>query len=423
MTVSTIAHAAIWTICGAAVLPASQALAQQPAGHNLTLTRDERTALQALEAAARGPDRAAQDAALAAARSAAQSAHARHALAHYQLEIAQARQDRQLTAQAVDALVGEGATAEEMPSLLAAQAATAFFAGEYPDAERLLARAVQLAPNDSSLIADHAQIKSAIGMALMRGGRRAEAQTQFQESVALLQRAIQLRQAAGQPVPESWYLRSIALASDYNMAPQGVALARGLVTAYPSPVNWRDALHVYRQASQPDPALDLDIRRLLRATQGLTGERDYIEFAEALVRAQHAGEEKAVLEEGIARGMLSATEPIVRQMTTANARRATAERAGLARVRTQALAGATGAAARAAGDSHFGAGQYAEAAELYRAALQKGGEDPNLVNTRLGAALALAGQRAEAEAAFRAVTGPRAGLAAFWVAWLSRRPA
>ena len=32
-------------------------------------------------------------------------------------------------------------------------------------------------------------------------------------------------------------------------------------------------------------------------------------------------------------------------------------------------------------DAYFGYGQYAEAAELYRAALQKGGEDANLVNT------------------------------------------
>jgi tetratricopeptide (TPR) repeat protein len=422
MRVSTIARAAMWTLCGAAILPAFPAAAQVPPGHALTLSRDERTALQALETAARGTDRVAQDTALAAARAAAQSADARHALAHYQLEIARARQDRLLTAQAVDALIGSGATAEEMPSLLAAQATRAFFEGEYPQAERLLGRAVELDPSNPALIADHAQIKSAIGMALIRGGRRPEAQTQFQESVALLQRAIQLRQASGQAVSESWYKRGAALAADYGMAPLGVAFARGLVMAYPTPVNWRDALHVYRLANQPDPALDLDIRRLLRASEALSGERDFIEFAEALGRAELAGEEKAVLEEGISRGMLSATEPIVRQMTTANNRRATTERTGLARARTQALAAATGTAARTAGDSHFGFGQYAEAVELYRAALQKGGEDPNLVNTRLGAALALAGQRVEAEAAFRAVTGPRADLAAFWLVWLSRRP-
>jgi hypothetical protein len=36
-------------------------------------------------------------------------------------------------------------------------------------------------------------------------------------------------------------------------------------------------------------------------------------------------------------------------------------------------------------------------------------------------ALALAGQRAEAEAALRAVTGPRSQIAAYWLAWLGQR--
>ena len=46
--------------------------------------------------------------------------------------------------------------------------------------------------------------------------------------------------------------------------------------------------------------------------------------------------------------------------------------------------------------------------------------DANLANIRLGAALALAGKRAEAETAFRAVTGPRAELAQLWLLWLSQ---
>jgi predicted Zn-dependent protease len=239
----------------------------------------------------------------------------------------------------------------------------------------------------------------------------------------LLQRAIAAQRASGQLVPESWYQRAVALAVEGRLGPQSVAAARELVAAYPTPLNWRDALLTYSQAAAGDPALDLDIRRLMRAAQALSGERDYLQFAEALGRANLAGEVKVVVDEGVTRGMLDPAEPVVRQLVTANNRRVTTERAGLARARTQALAGATGTAARAAGDTHFGHGQYAEAAELYRAALQKGGEDPNLVNSRLGAALALAGQRAEAEAALRAVTGTRADLAAFWLAWLARRPA
>ncbi|MBV9881755.1 MAG: hypothetical protein JO276_01955 [Sphingomonadaceae bacterium] len=83
------------------------------------------------------------------------------------------------------------------------------------------------------------------------------------------------------------------------------------------------------------------------------------------------------------------------------------------------MAGSNGGAALRVGDAFFSYGDYGPAAELYRAALQKGAPDPNLVNLRLGAALALAGARVEAETAFRAVTGPRAELARLWLLWLS----
>jgi hypothetical protein len=44
-----------------------------------------------------------------------------------------------------------------------------------------------------------------------------------------------------------------------------------------------------------------------------------------------------------------------------------------------------------------------------------------VANNRLGMALGLAGQRAEAETALRAVTGPNADIASFWLLWLSQR--
>lgn len=402
MKVSRAATAAVL-----AIALAGSAGAQLP--RTLNLSRDERTALIALQAAAASPDRAAQDNALAAARAAARGAEARYALAHYQLEIARARGDMPLQAQAVDALVDSGlASPDELAPLLANQASRAFSANDIQRADRLLTRLVELQPNNPAFLADHGQIKARLGY-------RAEA-------VALIQRAIALNQAAGRASPEGWHQRALALAFDGRLAPQAIALGRGLVGAYPTHVNWRDALLAYRELAPGDPALDLDVRRLMRASQGLSGERDYLESAEALSQAQLPGEAKAVLDEGLSRGMLE-TARIPAALMTGVARRAAADRAALARQRTQALAAATGQPARAAGDLHFGFGQYAEAAELYRAAFAKGGEDPNLVNVRLGAALALAGRRPEAEAALRAVTGPRSELAGFWLAWLARRPA
>jgi Tfp pilus assembly protein PilF len=407
MTGMKAAFAAILALGG---LPLALAAAQAPAPapRALNLSRDERGAIAALQAAAAGADRAAQDAALAAARNVARGADAQYALAHYQFEIGGARGDAAMQTQAIDNLVNSGvAQAGELPALLANQAGRAFAAGDFERTDRLLARMIEAQPNNPVLLADYGQFKA-------RRGQRAEA-------VAYLQRAIAAQEASGRAAPEGWHLRALALAFDGRMAPQGIAAARGLAAAYPTSVNWRDALLSYRELA-PDPALDLDVRRLMRASQALAGERDYLETAEALDRAGLPGEAKAVLDEGISRNMLEAAKPVVAQAMTATVRRAAADRAALPRLRAQAQAAAVGAPARTAADAHFAFGQYGEAAELYRLALQQGGEDANLVNLRLGAALALAGRRPEAEAALRATTGPRADLAGFWLAWLARRP-
>jgi Flp pilus assembly protein TadD len=87
------------------------------------------------------------------------------------------------------------------------------------------------------------------------------------------------------------------------------------------------------------------------------------------------------------------------------------------------MASATGQVALNTGDAYLGYGDTAKAVALYRAALTKGSVDTNLVNLHLGMALAQAGDRAGAEAAFRAVTGARADVAGYWLVFLSQRPA
>jgi hypothetical protein len=398
----------------------------QPAAHALNLGRDEQGAIAALQAAAAGPDRAAQDAALAAARAAARSADARYAVAYFQLEIGRARGDRAMFTQAVDALVDSGLSPpDELASLLANQASRAYSGGDMARTERLLARIVEVQPNNAAALADYGQFKSRINS-------RATATADRTLAVQLFGRALAANQAAGRASSESLHRRALAVAFDgtrpplglTQLAPQAIGFARALVAAYPSQVNWRDALLVYRDLAAADPALDLDIRRLQRATQSLAGERDYLDFAQALDRAGFPGEANAAFDEGVSRGMLDTAKPAIAQAAAAINRRVATDRPALARLHALgSAAGATAQQARAAADAHFGYGQYAEAAALYSAALLKGGEDSNLVNSRLGASLALAGRRPEAEAALRAVTGPRADLAGFWLVWLARRPA
>ncbi len=400
------AFLALFLISGVMAAPA---IAQTP--RPLTLSQDERSALTALQAAAAGTDRAAQDAALRTAQAAARGADGRYAVGSLHYQIARSRGDVRGMGEAADAMIASGlAQGAELAALLANQVSRAYSANDLRRADALLGRMVEAQPNNPVILADAAQFKT-------RMGDRPAA-------VALFQRALAAQRASGQAAPESWHQRALAVAVEGRLGPQSVTLGRELVAAYPTPGNWRDALFILRPAAAaPDPALDLDIRRLARAAQGLAGERDYLDYAQIATRATAPVETKAVLDEGVSRGMLDAAEPVVRQQLTAVTPRAAQERAGLAAARTRALAAADGRTALAAGDAHFGAGQYPQAAELYRAALQKGGQDVNLLNTRLGAALALAGQRVEAETVLRAVTGPRADLASYWLVWLARRPA
>ncbi|HYD11773.1 MAG TPA: hypothetical protein VEC11_02880 [Allosphingosinicella sp.] len=400
--------------------------AQAQTPRSLNLSREERDAIAALQAASAGVDRAAQDAALASARARAQGASARYAVAHYQFQIGRQRNDNAMQTQGAEAMIESGlVTPEEAPGLVAYLAGRALAGRDATKTDRLIARLVELQPNNSAALVDYGQYTASH----LTTARRPAAITIRTNAVSLFQRAVAADRAAGRVSPESWYLRGLAVAydgtrppiSNASFAPATLAFARGLVEAYPTPSNWRDALAAYRDLAG-DPVLDLDIRRLMRAAGVLAGERDYMEFAGALADARLIGEARAVIDEGLQRNMVE-TARIAPALAGRIAPRAVAaDRAALPGLRTRAQSG-TGAAARAAGDNFYAYGQYAEAAALYGLALQKGGEDPNLVNLRLGAALAMAGRRPEAEAALRLVTGPRADLAAFWLTWLSRRPA
>lgn len=414
-SVSTIALAAALSLGGATVLPAVPAAAQptpaaQPAPaqpqRTYNLTRAEREALGPLQTAVEANNFTAAQAALPAARSGAQSADARYVLGQLLLRWGLGTQNVQLQSEAIDTLIASGgAQAAELPRLYDSQATLAIAAGNRQRTEAALTRLAELSPNDPAVVVRLAQLRNE--------------QRRPQEAMALLERAITMSQAAGHAAPESWYRMALRLAFD-NRMPQALPLSRALVAAYPTPVHWRDALLIYRDLSQFDEATRIDHFRLMRASGALSGERDYFEVASLLHQRGFPAEASAVLQEGVTARQVNASEGGFRDLIAATGRSAAQDRASIAASLRDARASAQGRIALVTADALYGHGRYADAAELYRAALQRGGLDANMVNTRLGASLALAGQRAEAEAAFRAVTGPRAELAQYWLAWLAR---
>ena len=140
------ALAAILSAGAVVVLPFAAGHAQPAAQapRQLNLSREERAAVTALRTAAAGTDRAAQDGALAAARSAARGADARYAVASLAYQIARSRSDaRAMDAAADEMLATNLPQGAELAALIASQASRAYSANDLRRTDALLARMVE----------------------------------------------------------------------------------------------------------------------------------------------------------------------------------------------------------------------------------------------------------------------------------------
>lgn len=249
---------------------------------------------------------------------------------------------------------------------------------------------------------------------------------QVPAGAAEIEAAINAEEAAGRKAPETWY--KVAVSKLYLSGNKSAAadwLSRQM-RVYPSPEGWRSSLMVFleqqrEKGAELDADMRLDVLRLIRAAKGLAGESDFYEYADAAQRRGLPWEVVSVLDEGRAAGKIIKPNPRLDPMYTQAVNRQKAE-VSLASEEKRAGTAANGAVAMSTADAYLASRNLPKAIELYRLALQKGGVDANLVNSRLGIALALSGQKAEAKTAFAAVTGgsARADLARFWTAWVDQ---
>lgn len=414
-SVSKLALTAILALGGVSVVATAPAMAQKkkeaaaaPEGRKFNLSKEERAAIAALQAAITANDTATAASLIPAAQAAAKGADAKYLVGSMQIRLGIATKDTRLQGQGIDAMIASGAApAADLPMLYRNQGALAAGLGDKAKAEAAFAKLIEIAPNDPDAM-------------IMLAETSADAK-KLPQAVSLIDRAIVAKKATGAVVPETWYKRGLKLSYDAKMIPQSLKFTRDLIAAYPTTTNWRDGLLIYRDLANPDRTTDIDALRLMRVTKSLNGERDFFELADAANDGGLPGETKAVLDEGIAVKMVDPNKATFKELLATAGRRAAEDRKTLPGLETKANAAATGSAALSTGDAFYGYGDYAKAAALYRAALKKGSVDANTANMRLGMALALSGQKAEAEAALRAVTGPRAELANYWLLWLSQR--
>src|SRR3546814_11168926 len=137
--------------------------------------------------------------------------------------------------------------------------------------------------------------------------------------------------------------------------------------------------------------MKLDLYRLLRANGARASARDYQAYAESSAQNGKYGETKAIIEAGRAGG-----KPLSNDAATASIYKTASARATKNKAALTALAAKAGGASEAA-DAYLAWGDYARAAELYRAALKPTPAYPGQVNMRLGIALALSDLKSAGE--------------------------
>ena len=408
--VSTLAVSAALAL-GAAEASAAQSKKQAaapaataPQERKYNVSKEASGPVRALHVAVNAKNHAEYPALLAAAQAAAKTGDDHYYIAKLRLQHALDTNNAAAQAAAVEAILATGkADAAETSRLTFALGQLATAAGNHQAAEAAYGRLIASEPNNLDVVVNLIRTK----LELKKDA----------EALPLLQRAISMNKAAGKRGEEAWYRKALEIADKQRNRPLALQLSREVLSLYPTETNLRNAVIVYRNGASLDAETAIDMLRLMRATKTLSGPSAYLELAQLLEQDRMFGEAKATLEDGNRLGLGGAGASLMAQLN----RQIAAQRAELPSLERDARAAANGRLAMTAARGYFGYGDYAKAADLYRVAITKGGIDANAANTRLGIALALAGQKAEAEAAFRAVTGARADLAALWLAWLAQR--
>jgi len=232
------------------------------------------------------------------------------------------------------------------------------------------------------------------------------------QAVEYLEAQIGELQAAGQPVPRQWMLRTLAEAYEGDFYEPAVAVSKLLVQNDPTQSSWINSLQVIGALRQLDTDVELDLLRLMRETNSLTQRVEYVRFIEGADPRIMSNEVLPVLAEGLAADHFDTSDPYYVEVKSIADSRAPADRRNPDATASEGLSGDS-IDAMASGDVLWSLGDYARAEELYQAAADKGG-DANAAMTRKGMAQVKQGKYAEAIATLETVTGEREAIAEMW---------
>jgi tetratricopeptide (TPR) repeat protein len=176
-----------------------------------------------------------------------------------------------------------------------------------------------------------------------------------------------------------------------------------LVTYYPKPEYWSNAIAPLLRMDIKDPHLQLNVYRLMADVGVLKLPFEYSEMAEIALDAGYPGETQSVLETAFAKNVFTEQRDKDRyqHLLEGAKQRAANDKAQLATTEQAAAAAATGDALVQIGAAYISYGQYDKAVPAITKGIAKGGlKSPDEANLLLGIALLRQKNGAAAQAAF-----------------------
>lgn len=369
-------------------------------GKQLTASKGFAPALKKMTDANSAKDAAALQAALTEAQASASTPDDKYLVGFYQLQLGILGKDQALQGQGLDVMLESGLTPAENIGVYN------FYSGNFAYGAKNYTKAIQRLEAAKAAGSTEAALAPMLMDSYLNAG-------QIDKGWEIAQAGIASARAVGTKPSEELFVRPAQAFQKANRTNEMLDVLTMRVQDYPTPATWRNTLYILLQQSGGDKELNLDILRLMRATNSMTQRPEYLEYAGLATEAGYPGEVVALIKHGQNSGAIPKTDAHFGGILESQTPRATADAAAVAADATKPATLSNPKAARATADALVGNGDAAKAIPLYQAALAASPTDA-VIQYRLGVAQALAGQSDAAVASFAKVQGNRQRLAQLW---------
>lgn len=373
---------------------------EEAKGGGVSVSKGFIPAAKKMEEAQKLKDPVAMQAALTEGQPTATTPDDKYYVGSYQLQLGILKKDQTLQAQGLDGMLETGKTpAEQLPIFN-------FYSGNFAYAAKDYPKAIQRLEAAKAAGSTEAALAPMLMDSYLNGG-------QIDKGWEIAKAGIDAARAAGARPSEELYVRPAQAFQKANRTNEMLDVLAMRVQDYPSPATWRNTLYILLQQAAGDKELNLDILRLMRATNAMTQRPEYLEYAALATEAGYPGEVVAVIKQGQSSGAIPRNDTYFGGILESQGPRAASDAAAVAADAGKPATLSNPKAARATADALVGNGEAVKAIPLYEAAL-KGAPGDALVQYRLGVAQVLAGQGDAAAASLAKVQGPRQRLAQLW---------